>query len=56
MAENLPPGVSESMIPGNRTEDAEWDLFYEEIDADCSRLALYPQEALNLWKEAIKDK
>lgn len=26
---NLPPGVTESMLPGNRPEDAEWDTFAE---------------------------
>ena len=26
-ASNLPPGVTESMIPGNRPEDEAWDKF-----------------------------
>lgn len=28
---DLPPGVRESDIPGNRPEDAEWDRLFEEI-------------------------
>jgi hypothetical protein len=35
---NLPPGVSEYMIPGNRPEDmaeeAFWDALYQKLDAD----------------------
>lgn len=26
---NLPPGVNEGMIPGNRQEDMDWDIFLE---------------------------
>lgn len=32
---NLPPGVTESMIPGNRPEDAEWDAFYDWFEDQC---------------------
>lgn len=28
-ASNLPPGVSDNMIPGNRPEDEEWDKFLD---------------------------
>ena len=31
MAYNLPPGCSESDIPGNRPEDAEWDELLNDI-------------------------
>lgn len=30
---NLPPGVSESMIPGNRPEDEAEDAFFDELEA-----------------------
>jgi len=29
---NLPPGVTDNMIPGNRPEDIDWDNFHEWID------------------------
>ena len=29
MSSNMPPGVLESMIPGNRPEDLEWDELIE---------------------------
>ena len=29
---NLPPGVTEDMLPGNRPEDIDWDKFHEWID------------------------
>jgi hypothetical protein len=29
MASNLPPGVSDSDIPGNRPEDQEWDNLWD---------------------------
>jgi len=28
---NLPPGVSENMIPGNRPEDAAYEKFWDEL-------------------------
>lgn len=31
---NLPPGCESHMIPGNRPEDAEWDLLIEEMIVD----------------------
>ena len=29
MSSNLPPGVTDSMLPGNRPEDIEWDKFFD---------------------------
>lgn len=29
---NLPPGVTESMIPGNRPEDNAWNHFWDEFN------------------------
>lgn len=37
---NLPPGVTESMIPGNRPEDEEWDHLIDWLDG----LGLSPAE------------
>jgi hypothetical protein len=31
MTSNLPPGVTESMIPGNRPEDIRFEQLYEEL-------------------------
>lgn len=30
---NLPPGVTDDMIPGNRPEDVEWGRLYDFIEA-----------------------
>jgi len=35
---NLPPGCSESDIPGNRPEDMEWDGFWEWAEANLGAL------------------
>jgi predicted DNA-binding ribbon-helix-helix protein len=37
MSSNLPPGITESMIPGNRPEDAEEEAFWDEL---ASRMGL----------------
>ena len=31
MSSNLPPGVSENMIPGNRPEDLEYEHFWDTL-------------------------
>jgi hypothetical protein len=31
MNSNLPPGVTDGMLPGNRAEDAEWELLMEDV-------------------------
>jgi hypothetical protein len=36
MSSNLPPGVTDSMIPGNRPEDAEEEAFWETLYADLT--------------------
>lgn len=40
MPSNLPPGVTESMIPGNRPEDVEdeafWEMLTAKLEADWS--------------------
>ena len=35
MSSNLPPGVSEGMIPGNRPEDAAYEEWWEKFDEKC---------------------
>lgn len=32
MASNLPPGVTDSMIPGNRPEDVAFDAFCDRLE------------------------
>lgn len=46
MSSNLPPGVTEGMIPGNRPEDlkeeAFWEVFLDKIDSEKIEI---PEEA-----------
>ena len=49
MRSNLPPGVTESMIPGSRPEDQAWEDFHEQIDRDTDDLALVPEAAAEVW-------
>ena len=47
---NLPPGVTEGMIPGNRPIDAAWDAVYDWIGS----VDISPYELQNLvldWAE-----
>lgn len=37
---NLPPGVTDSMIPGNRPEDIEYDAFWEAVTNKAHELGL----------------
>ncbi len=46
MLSNLPPGVSESDIPGNRPEDVEWEQFIDDISAE----PISAQEARQIWE------
>jgi hypothetical protein len=32
MSSNLPPGVTESMLPGSRPEDIEWDELWDWVE------------------------
>lgn len=52
MMSNLPPGVTDSMIPGNRPEDAEWDRFYAMVGEDCEQAGLDAAQATYLWVTA----
>jgi len=49
MSDNLPPGVTESMIPGNRPEDESWDNFYENVDRDCKEHGFSDIDATTVW-------
>ena len=47
---NLPPGVTECMIPGNRPEDAEFDDAIEEIVRDAGDRGLNGYEVGKIWR------
>lgn len=49
MSSNLPPGVSENMIPGNRPEDAAWEFFHESVDEDCIKEGFTDMDAHIIW-------
>jgi hypothetical protein len=51
---NLPPGVTDSMLPGNRPEDLDWDAFHEQVDTDCDYFRFSPLQAMEAWKTAVK--
>lgn len=53
MTSNLPPGVTESMIPGNRPEDEAWETFHDEIDKDCVEEGFSDQDAWLAWKFGV---
>lgn len=50
MSSNLPPGVTENMIPGNRPEDQ----LHGGIDADMEKHKLSIQEAIEIWKLGMR--
>lgn len=50
MASNLPPGVTDSMIPGNTPEDVAWEQLHEMIDDDCANGELSDMDAHVAWK------
>jgi hypothetical protein len=48
--DNLPPGVSDSDIPGNRPEDEAWEKVHELLDSEASVYGWGPEEAREmLW-------
>lgn len=47
---NLPPGVSDRDIPGNSTEDAEWERLIEEMMNNIDS----PYEARQVWEQGLK--
>jgi len=46
---NLPPGVTESMIPGNRPEDIEWDQLWEKINDEAVDRNLTVEQVRMIW-------
>ena len=50
MLSNLPPGVTEHDLPGNRPQDIEWDNFYQKFDADCDEMNLYVDKVETIWE------
>lgn len=53
MSSNLPPGVSESDIPGNRPEDIAWEHLHEKIDSDSSDHGLTDMDARMAWEMGL---
>ena len=50
MSLNLPPGVSDYDIPGNRTEDIEWENLIDKMMSDIDS----PYEARQVWEQGLK--
>ncbi len=46
MSSNLPPGVTENMIPGNRPEDEEVEIVMNFTKGDISNLRYYYHEQI----------
>lgn len=40
MQSNLPPGVTESMIPGNRLEDVWWEQLLDSVFVELANMGL----------------
>ena len=53
MSSNLPPGVTEGMIPGNRPEDIAWDEFYEWFEDQCCDHGITVDQAYEICKRGI---
>lgn len=53
MRSNLPPGVTEAMLPGNRPEDSAWELLHSRIDEDCAQHSMSDMDALMAWEFGI---
>ena len=53
---NLPPGVTDNMIPGNRPEDKEWDEFHEWIDEIAEVYGIWnADDFMDIILEALKE-
>ena len=53
MSSNLPPGVTESMLPGNRPEDMSWERFHEWLDAEIEGNNLSLDDAYIIWRMGL---
>jgi hypothetical protein len=49
MSSNMPPGVTEGMIPGNRPEDEADEIFFQEFDKRCAQRGISPGS--DLWED-----
>jgi hypothetical protein len=49
MSSNLPPGVTEGMIPGNTSEDAAWKTLFDDIGADADVNIMNAADAKIAW-------
>ena len=54
MASNYPPGVTESMIPGNRPSDIEWEAFHDQLADEADAEGLTPADARIVWMAGMK--
>ena len=57
MASNLPPGVTDSMIPGNRPEDLMLEDYGDELDIlidEAIEVGVHPHDLIMLLEDAIK--
>src|SRR3990167_5761088 len=50
MLSNLPPGVTDSMLPGNRPEDIAWDNFYEMLSDEAGDHLMSSEDCFVAWK------
>lgn len=50
MSNNLPPGITEGMLPGNRPEDMAWDKLHESIDNDAAKANMSDMDVFVAWK------
>ena len=46
---NLPPGVTEGMIPGNTPEDAAWEELFDKITIDATDDGMDARDARIAW-------
>ena len=53
MNNNLPPGVNDYDIPGNRTEDLEWESFFDEVVRDSDKFAIDISDIYKIWKNGL---
>lgn len=53
MPSNLPPGVTESMLPGNRDEEMAWETLYRIIGEDAMKKDMSDQDAFVAWRMGL---
>ena len=53
---NLPPGVTDSMIPGNGPEDVEWEKMLESIQEQADELFHAATNALTASRHFTADR